>query len=86
MNALTDRDLGAVFVCEATNELVADRLTLQLVAMSRPEKPRDVRLTATSFQSLSVAWTAGFDGGVPQYFALQLDDDTVIDLNDDRRR
>jgi hypothetical protein len=67
-------DMSRNYECAASNALGSGRARVQLVAMSRPERPSGLAAALVSFASASVAWEAGFDGGMPQHFALRLND------------
>ena len=74
INELGILDMNRNYECEATNALGSDRARVELVPMSRPERPSGLTAALVSFASASVAWEAGFNGGMPQHFALKLND------------
>ncbi|NWV03688.1 NPHN protein, partial [Ptilonorhynchus violaceus] len=37
----------------------------------RPDPPQSLRLSGVSATSLSLSWSPGFDGGLPQHFLLR---------------
>ncbi|NXE03399.1 NPHN protein, partial [Chaetorhynchus papuensis] len=39
----------------------------------RPDPPRALRLSGLSGSSLSLSWSPGFDGGLPQHFLLRVE-------------
>jgi len=52
------------FVCRATNSMGSARAALQLVRRSRPESPSDLKSLATGPNSIQMAWTENFNGGM----------------------
>ncbi|KAM9603005.1 LOW QUALITY PROTEIN: nephrin [Morphnus guianensis] len=64
-----NQTLGA-FVCVAQNPLGTVRRRLQLRLADRPEPPQNLRVSGVTPTSLHLAWTPGFDGGLPQSFLV----------------
>ncbi|XP_069630717.1 nephrin isoform X1 [Haliaeetus albicilla] len=64
-----NQTLGA-YVCVAQNSLGTVRRRLQLRLADRPEPPQNLRVSGVTPTSLRLAWTPGFDGGLPQSFLL----------------
>ncbi|XP_074714202.1 nephrin [Strix uralensis] len=64
-----NRTLGT-FVCVAQNPLGTVRRRLRLQLADRPDPPHDLWVSGVTPTSLSLAWTPGFDGGLPQSFLL----------------
>ncbi|XP_074991071.1 nephrin-like [Calonectris borealis] len=58
------------FVCVAQNPLGTVRRRLQLQLADRPDPPQDLGVSGVTPTSLSLAWTPGFDGGLPQSFLV----------------
>lgn len=73
-------DLNQKYVCETSNTLGSSQIEIELVAKSRPDQPTEIRTLRVDFMTINLAWSAGFDGGLTQTFALKLND-TMIDLN-----
>lgn len=78
ISALTENDLST-YECEAMNELGVNRLEIELVTRSPPERPSELRALHVDFMSATLAWSPGFDGGLDQTFFLDLND-TVLQL------
>ncbi|XP_064296236.1 nephrin, partial [Phalacrocorax carbo] len=64
-----NRTLGT-FVCVAQSPLGTVRRRLQLRLADRPDPPQDLRVSGVTPTSLSLTWTPGFDGGLPQSFLV----------------
>lgn len=69
---LNENDLNNKYECEAMNQLGVNRLAIELVERSRPDRPTDVRVMHVDFMSVSLTWSPGFDGGLTQTFFLDL--------------
>ncbi len=74
INELALEDLNKIYECEASNQLGSNRLEIELVPLSRPERPTELRTLHVNFMMATLAWSAGFDGGLVQDFFLQLND------------
>ncbi|CAH2318280.1 nephrin [Pelobates cultripes] len=61
----------ALFTCTATNALGVDSFTIQLVSTSRPDPPFGLRVLSFTHNSVTLGWSAGFDGGEKQQFRVR---------------
>ncbi|KAE8594570.1 hypothetical protein XENTR_v10019699 [Xenopus tropicalis] len=61
----------ALFTCTATNTLGVDSFTIQLVSTSRPDPPSGLRVIGFTHNSVTLQWSAGFDGGAEQKFRVR---------------
>ncbi|XP_071511631.1 nephrin-like [Diadema antillarum] len=59
------------YVCRAFNDLGEARFQIQLEKTSPPEAPSNLRVVAQVYDSVTLNWTAGFDGGLPQTFQVR---------------
>lgn len=59
------------YECVARNELGFDSAKVHLDTISAPDPPLKLRVTNTTYNSLTVVWRPGFDGGMPQSFRLR---------------
>ncbi|XP_052635632.1 nephrin [Harpia harpyja] len=64
-----NQTLGA-FVCVAQNPLGTVRRRFQLRLADRPDPPQNLRVSGVTPTSLHLAWSPGFDGGLPQSFLV----------------
>ena len=78
--SLREEDLNRKYVCETMNLLGSSQIEIELVPKSRPDKPTEIKATRVDFMTISLAWSAGFDGGLEQTFVLQLNN-SFIELN-----
>ncbi|CAH2104104.1 unnamed protein product [Euphydryas editha] len=70
---VADLDYGTLS-CAASNE-VGSQLTpcvFQMVAAGKPHAPRNCTLWNQTSDSVEVSCVAGFDGGLPQHFLLEV--------------
>lgn len=74
INELGILDMNRNYECEATNSLGSNRAKVELVPMSKPDQPTNLKSTFVNFMTASLTWEAGFNGGITQYFVLQLND------------
>uniref|UniRef100_H3AR28 NPHS1 adhesion molecule, nephrin n=1 Tax=Latimeria chalumnae TaxID=7897 RepID=H3AR28_LATCH len=61
----------AVFTCTARNPLGLDVFDIQLVSTSRPDPPTELKCVSFSHNSVTLQWTAGFNGGLEQKFRVR---------------
>ncbi|XP_069057220.1 nephrin [Pleurodeles waltl] len=61
----------ALFTCTATNPLGVDSFDIQLVSTSRPDPPTNLQVVSFTHNSVTLAWDAGFDGGLEQKFRVR---------------
>ncbi|XP_036394471.1 nephrin [Megalops cyprinoides] len=61
----------AVFTCTARNTLGEDRLDIQLLSTNHPDPPSDLKLVSITQHTVTLQWTAGFDGGLEQKFRVR---------------
>jgi hypothetical protein len=73
-------DLNKVYKCEAFNSLGLNKLEVELVPLSRPEKPTELRVLHVDFMTVTLAWSSGFDGGFEQKFTIEIND-TQFDID-----
>ena len=74
-------DLNKVYKCEAFNSLGLNKLEVELVPLSRPDKPTDLRVLYIDFMMITLGWSSGFDGGFEQKFTIEIND-TQFDIDD----
>lgn len=60
-----------IYVCEAYNDLGKSTFRIHLERTSSPEAPTDLRILSFTHRSVTLNWTAGFDGGLPQAFQVR---------------
>ena len=82
INDLNMDDLNKVYECEASNQLGSNRLDIELVPLSKPEKPSELRTLFVNFMMITLGWSSGFDGGLEQEFYIQLND-SIIDFKNE---
>ncbi|XP_067208142.1 synaptogenesis protein syg-1 isoform X3 [Linepithema humile] len=72
---VTEMDYGTV-LCWATNAAGKQKnaCIFHIIPAGKPEAPYNCTLTNQTTESLSVECTAGFDGGQPQHFLLEVFD------------
>ncbi|XP_015588753.1 synaptogenesis protein syg-2 isoform X3 [Cephus cinctus] len=72
---VTEMDYGTV-LCWASNTAGQQKnaCVFHIIPAGKPESPYNCTLTNQTTDSLSVACTAGFDGGQPQHFLLEVFD------------
>uniref|UniRef100_UPI00398EBCB7 nephrin n=1 Tax=Pristiophorus japonicus TaxID=55135 RepID=UPI00398EBCB7 len=61
----------ATFTCTAQNPLGIDLFDIQLVRTSRPDPPTGLKILSKTHNSVTLAWRAGFDGGLEQRFQVR---------------
>ncbi|KAM8927536.1 nephrin [Pelodytes ibericus] len=61
----------ALFTCTATNALGVDSFSIQLVSTSRPDPPSGIKVLSFTHNSVTLGWSAGFDGGEKQQFRVR---------------
>ncbi|XP_072281701.1 nephrin isoform X2 [Pyxicephalus adspersus] len=61
----------AIFTCTATNALGLDIFSIHLVSTSRPDPPSDLKVLSYTYNSATLGWNAGFDGGLEQKFRVR---------------
>ncbi|MGH0182240.1 UNVERIFIED_CONTAM: hypothetical protein FKN15_009203 [Acipenser sinensis] len=61
----------AIFTCTARNKLGLDVFHIQLVSTSRPDPPTGLQVASVTHNSVTLQWTAGFDGGLEQKFRVR---------------
>nr|XP_033770850.1 nephrin isoform X2 [Geotrypetes seraphini] len=61
----------ALFTCTATNPLGVDSFDIHLVSTSRPDPPTHLEVISFTHNSVTLAWSAGFDGGLEQKFRVR---------------
>ncbi|NWV34623.1 NPHN protein, partial [Grantiella picta] len=60
-----------VFDCVAKNERGEVRRNFRLQLADRPDPPGSLQLSDVLATSLSVQWSPGFNGGLPQHFLIR---------------
>ncbi|PIO22418.1 hypothetical protein AB205_0126940 [Aquarana catesbeiana] len=63
----------AIFTCTATNSLGLDTFSIHLVSTSRPDPPSDLKVLSFKQNSVTLGWSAGFDGGLEQKFRVPVE-------------
>ncbi|ELU18150.1 hypothetical protein CAPTEDRAFT_184830 [Capitella teleta] len=59
------------YKCVALNEVGMDERLIQLDGTSRPDPPFELRFVNETHNSVTLTWTAGFDGGSTQRFQVR---------------
>lgn len=80
LNSLDEFDLNKKYECEAVNLLGSNKIDVELVPVSKPDRPVELRALYVDFMTITLAWSPGFDGGLEQTFSIQLND-SIIELN-----
>ena len=80
---LNEGDLNSVYECEAINGLGGNKAKVELVPQSQPDRPTEMRELFVDFMSISLSWLHGFDGGLEQYFQIQLNDTVLKEKSTD---
>lgn len=63
-----------LYECRATNELGTSRENIRLDVTSKPDAPLSLSVLNTTHDSVSLAWTPGFDGGLKTTYQLRYRD------------
>ncbi|XP_044063572.1 nephrin isoform X2 [Siniperca chuatsi] len=61
----------AVFSCTARNSLGKDKLDIQLVSTNHPDPPSSFRQVSVTYDSVTLEWIPGFNGGLQQRFRIR---------------
>ncbi|KAL8220205.1 UNVERIFIED_CONTAM: hypothetical protein K2H54_040601, partial [Gekko kuhli] len=69
-NVSSVHDYG-LFTCTASNAMGTDTLDIQLLSISRPDPPMQLKVVAVAHNWLALEWTPGFDGGLKQSFRVR---------------
>ncbi|KAK8404516.1 hypothetical protein O3P69_007633 [Scylla paramamosain] len=67
---VTNKDYG-FFECLAHNTLGSSRTAIHLDITSRPDTPLDLKVLNFTHNSVELAWTPSFDGGLPQKYRVR---------------
>ena len=67
---VSSSDYGS-YGCVAQNEEGLDRVTVTLNVTSRPDPPSLLRVSNVTYNSVTVTWTQGFDGGYEQAYKIR---------------
>ncbi|XP_055521323.1 nephrin [Leucoraja erinacea] len=59
------------YTCSARNRRGADTFDVRLVRIGKPDPPSDLSLVRKSQNSITLAWNAGFNGGLEQSFRIR---------------
>lgn len=59
------------YECVARNELGFDSAKVHLDTISAPDVPLQLNVVNASYNSITVVWRPGFDGGLPQSFRIR---------------
>lgn len=70
VKAIRSSDYGH-YECVARNELGFDSAKVHLDTLSAPDPPLQLQVTNATYNSLTLVWRPGFDGGLPQSFRLR---------------
>lgn len=57
--------------CRATNELGATNETINLKVTSPPDPPMELNILNVTHDSVTIAWTPGFDGGMKASYRIR---------------
>jgi nephron len=60
-----------IYECRATNELGTSRENIRMDITSKPDAPISLNVINTTHDSVSLAWTPGFDGGLKTTYQLR---------------
>lgn len=60
-----------LYECKAENELGSARENIRLDVTSKPDAPLSLNVLNTTHDSVSLAWTPGFDGGLKTTYQLR---------------
>lgn len=60
-----------LYECKAENELGSSRENIRLDVTSKPDPPLSLNVLNTTHDSVSLAWTPGFDGGLKTTYQLR---------------
>ncbi len=64
---VSDRSYGE-YICKGSNTMGSKRTVIKLQAKGKPERPMNVRSVQTSYDTITLAWDEGFDGGFSNNF------------------
>lgn len=70
VDKVDSNDYG-LYECRATNELGTSRENIRLDVTSKPDAPLSLSILNTTHDSVSLAWTPGFDGGLKTTYQLR---------------
>ncbi|GFN86153.1 Down syndrome cell adhesion molecule, partial [Plakobranchus ocellatus] len=70
IKSVSKDDHGA-YVCTATNTRGSDSFSISLAGTSKPYPPYNVYFVNATARSITVAWKAGFNGGLAQSFRVR---------------
>ncbi|XP_064595394.1 nephrin-like isoform X2 [Liolophura sinensis] len=70
VNDVVKKDYGT-YTCKATNDEGEDSFDIILDGTSKPDPPYNIRFVNATHNSVTIAWTRGFDGGLPQTFRVR---------------
>lgn len=71
ISQIDEIDDYGTYVCKAFNDLGHARFEIQLEKTSPPEAPSNLQVVSFSYDSVTLNWTTGFDGGLPQTFQVR---------------
>ncbi|XP_063959504.1 nephrin-like [Lytechinus pictus] len=71
ISQIDEIDDYGTYVCKAYNDLGEARFEIQLEKTSPPEAPSNLQVVEISFDSVTLNWTKGFDGGLDQTFQVR---------------
>ncbi|CAD5125913.1 DgyrCDS14094 [Dimorphilus gyrociliatus] len=70
IDKLSREDYG-FYLCQASNLLGNDTKTVELALVGPPDKPFNLSFSELTPRSLTVSWSAGFNGGLEQTFEVK---------------
>lgn len=70
VDKVESNDYG-LYECRATNEIGTSRENIRLDVTSKPDAPLSLNVLNTTHDSVSLAWTPGFDGGLKTTYQLR---------------
>lgn len=70
INRVTSGDYGA-YKCVARNDMGFESAAINFTRTSRPDTPISFKVLNVSWNSVTLKWVPGFDGGLPQSFRIR---------------
>ncbi|XP_047999981.1 nephrin isoform X1 [Leguminivora glycinivorella] len=70
INDVSSSDYGS-YVCDARNELGFDTAKVKLDITSAPDQVMSISVTNVTYNSVTLEWVPGFDGGLTTWFRLR---------------
>ncbi|XP_076334988.1 nephrin-like [Tachypleus tridentatus] len=70
VNNLSVKNFG-IYECNAENEMGRNRIKMNLRKRGKPDPPNDLSVQNVTYNSVSLFWAPGFDGGYQQQFRIR---------------